>query len=319
MSDVLVVLETRAGGIVPASMEALAAARKLGGSIAAVIPGTDTGAAALAAARCGADRVIRIEDPLLARYTADGFVAALDQLIRAESPAFVVFPHTYQVRDFAPALAARHGQMLVSDIVEIEEGVVLTRPILQGRMLARCRVHGNAPAFLSIQAGAYPGAESGDALAPIEMFTPQLAPEQIRARPGEPFKAAAGTVDLAAAERIVSVGRGIQGEANLALARDLAEAMDAELGASRPVCDAGWLPHERQIGSSGHTVAPRLYVAAGISGAIQHLAGIKGAQCIVAINRDPDAPIFEAADYGIAGDLLEVLPALTQAVKAARR
>jgi electron transfer flavoprotein alpha subunit len=173
-----------------------------------------------------------------------------------------------------------------------------------------------------VQAGAFrpdPRIDELAAPAPIATFTPKLDAAQIRTRPGEPFRGSEQTVDLGSALRIVSVGRGIKDAQNLPLVQELAAALGAELAASRPICDNGWLPLERQVGSSGQTVAPKLYLAVGISGAIQHLVGMKGSQCIVAINKDPDAPIFEVADYGIVGDLFEVVPALTEAVKAAKQ
>jgi electron transfer flavoprotein alpha subunit len=235
----------------------------------------------------------------------------------------VVFPHTYQVRDYAPALACRMGQVLIGDVVGIDGGPVFTRQLMQGRLSASYRHSGNGPCFVSVQAGAFRtdgiDAPATTGPAPITTFTPTIDPAQIRSRPGEPFRASEQTVDLGSAQRIVSVGRGIKEAQNLPLVQDLATALGAELAASRPICDNGWLPMERQVGSSGQTVAPRLYLAVGISGAIQHLVGMKGSQCIVAINKDPDAPIFEVADYGIVGDLFEVVPALTEAVKAAKQ
>ncbi len=265
--------------------------------------------------------MIRVEHPLLANYTADGFCAALHQLIQNESPTQVVFPHTYQVRDYAPALACRMGQVLIGDVVGIEEGPRFVRQLMQGRLNGSYRHSGSGPCFVSVQAGAFRADElvAPPTPAPITTFTPTIDAAQIRTRPGEPFRAAAQTVDLGSAQRIVSVGRGIKDAQNLTLVQELATALGAELAASRPICDNGWLPMERQVGSSGQTVAPKLYLAVGISGAIQHLVGMKGSQCIVAINKDPDAPIFEVADYGIVGDLFEVVPALTEAVKAAKQ
>jgi electron transfer flavoprotein alpha subunit len=321
MSGVLVVLEERGGRIGRPGWEAAAAAPQLAGPefIAAAVVGAKTEALAAEAASGPFAKVLRVEHPLLAPYTADGFKLALEQLIRAESPDFVVFPHTYQVRDYAPALAARFGQALVSDVVGIEPGPVFVRQLMQGRLAGSYRPQSH-PCFVSVQAGSFraehPEAQAG-ASAAIAVFTPVLAPEQIRTRPSEPFRGSAKGVDLSAAQRIVSVGRGIRDAANLPIAQELASAMGAELAASRPICDLGWLPMERQVGSSGQTVAPKLYLAAGISGAIQHLVGIKGSQCIVAINKDPEAPIFEVADYGIVGDLFELLPAITEAVKSA--
>jgi electron transfer flavoprotein alpha subunit len=329
-------LEERGGHISRASWEALAAALKLGPaqSVTAVVIGAQTEALAAEAAAKGVGKVVRVEHPLLAWYTADGFVLALHQLLQKESPAHVVFPHTYQVRDYAPALACRMGQVLIGDVTGIEDGPiphptdaplsawtsVFTRQLMQGRLNGCYRHLGNGPCFVSVQAGAFRAVDSG-AIAPlaeISTFVPEIEQDQIRTRPGDPYRDSAQTVDLGSAQRIVSVGRGIKEADNLQLVQELAKALDAELAASRPICDNGWLPMERQVGSSGQTVSPKLYLAVGISGAIQHLVGMKGSQCIVAINKDPDAPIFEVADYGIAGDLFEVVPALTEAVKAAK-
>jgi electron transfer flavoprotein alpha subunit len=323
--SVLLVLEESSGKIKRASWEALAAALRLGPaeSITAVVIGAQTAALAAEAAAKPVGKVVRVEHPLLAQYTPDGFCAALQQLIQNESPTQVVFPHTYQVRDYAPALACRMGQVLIGDVVGIDGGPVFTRQLMQGRLSASYRHSGNGPCFVSVQAGAFRtdgiDAPATTGPAPITTFTPTIDPAQIRSRPGEPFRASEQTVDLGSAQRIVSVGRGIKEAQNLPLVQDLATALGAELAASRPICDNGWLPMERQVGSSGQTVAPRLYLAVGISGAIQHLVGMKGSQCIVAINKDPDAPIFEVADYGIVGDLFEVVPALTEAVKAAKQ
>jgi electron transfer flavoprotein alpha subunit len=322
MSGILVVIEQRSGKISRIGWEALAAAKRLGTpeTITAVLLGAETESLASEVAASFASKVIRIHHPLLATYTADGFIAALHQLIQSESPTYVVVPHTYQVRDYAPALAARFGQVLISDVVAIDDGPIFTRQLMQGRLTGTYRHTGAGPCFISVQAGAFPAETApASASATIAAFTPTIDPTQIRTRPGQPFRAAAQTVDLASAQLIVSVGRGIKAQENIAIVQELATALGAELAASRPICDAGWLPMERQVGSSGQTVAPRLYLAAGISGAIQHLVGIKASQCIVAINKDPDAPIFEVVDYGIVGDLMEVVPALTEAVRAVRQ
>jgi electron transfer flavoprotein alpha subunit len=327
--SVLLVLEESGGRIKRVSWEALAAGLRLGPakSVTAVVMGVQTEALAAEAATKPVGKVLRVEHPLLAPYTPDGYTLALEQLIRAEAPAFVVFPHTYQVRDYAPALACRMGEVLIGDVVAIEDGPVFTRQLLQGRLIGSYRHSGTGPCFVSVQAGAFRldasvaavDEQQGAEPAPITTFAPTIDAAQIRTRPGEPFRDAAQTVDLGSAQRIVSVGRGIRDAKNLPLVEELAAALGAELAASRPICDNGWLPMERQVGSSGQTVAPRLYLAVGISGAIQHLVGMKGSQCIVAINKDPDAPIFEVADYGIVGDLFEVVPALTEAVKAAKQ
>ncbi len=323
--SVLLVLEESGGRIKNSSWEALAAAHRLAPpeSIAAVVIGAQTEALAAEAATRSVANVIRVEHPLLAQYTADGFTCALETLLQNQNGAkYVVFSHTYQVRDYVPALACRMGQVLIGDVVEIEEGPRFVRQLMQGRLNGRYAHSGDGPCFVSVQAGAFrAGADTGPRgiHAPVELFSPNLDAAQIRTRPGEPYRESAQTVDLGSAQRIVSVGRGIKAQENLPLVQELATALRAELAASRPICDNGWLPLERQVGSSGQTVAPKLYLAVGISGAIQHLVGMKGSQCIVAINKDPDAPIFEVADYGIVGDLFEVVPALTEALKAARQ
>jgi len=321
MSGIFVVLEERDGRVSRASWEALAAGQHLAAQtnepVSAVVLGANADDAASESATKAVAKVIRIGHPLLARYTPDGYIAALHQLIHSERPAQVVFPHTYQVRDFAPALAARLGQVLISDVVAIGDGPVFTRQLMQGRLTGNYRHQGNGPCLISVQAGAFRADAVQTGTAEIVTFEPQIDPASIRTRPGEPFRGSAQTVDLGSAPLIVAVGRGIKEADNLSLVQDLASTLGAELAASRPICDNGWLPMERQVGSSGQTVAPKLYIAVGISGAIQHLVGMKGSQCIVAINKDPEAPIFEVADYGIVGDLFEVVPALTEALKGA--
>jgi electron transfer flavoprotein alpha subunit len=319
--SVLLVLEDRGGKITRTSWEAAAAAQKLAGGadVTAVVIGANTESLAAEAAGRGFSAVIRIEHPLLAQYTADGYVSALHQLIESAKPTYVIFPHSYQVRDFAPALATRMGQVLIGDVVGIGEGPTFTRQLMQGRLNGSFKPSGAGPFFVSVQAGAFRAeAAASSASASVSTFTPAIDAAQIRTKPSEPFRGSAQTVDLGSAQLIVSVGRGIREAENLPLIENLAAALGAEIAASRPICDNGWLPMERQVGSSGQSVAPKLYLAVGISGAIQHLVGMKASQCIVAINKDPDAPIFEVADYGIVGDLFEVVPALTEAVKAAK-
>ncbi len=323
MSGVWIVLEHREGRIGRISWEALTAGQQLAAQLGltahSVILGAQTEALAAEVSAKAGGKLTSVEHALLATYTADGFSRALEQLFHAESPDYVVFPHTYQVRDYAPALAAKLGQVLIGDVTGFGEGPVFTRQILQGRLNGTYRHTGGGPCFLSVQSGAFRAEAVEPSTPEIASFTPTLEPAQIRTQPGAPFRESAQTVDLGSASMIVSVGRGIKEADNLPLVQDLASALGAEIAASRPICDNGWLPMERQVGSSGQTVSPKLYVAVGISGAIQHLVGMKGSQCIVAINKDPDAPIFEVADYGIVGDLFEVVPALTEAIKAAKQ
>ena len=323
MSGVYIILEDRNGRMGRISFEAIAAANLLaaqfGSKPTAIVIGAQTEALANEAATKRVAKVVRIEHALLSPYTADGYTAALQQFITAESPDYIVFPHTYQVRDYAPALAARLGRVLIGDVTGISEGPVFVRSLMQGRLSGSYKPTGSGPCLVSVQSGAFRADEAQSAAAEITTFTPTIEASQIHAKPGEPFRGTAQTVDLGSAQLIVAVGRGIKEADNLSLVQDLAASLGAELAASRPICDNGWLPIERQVGSSGQTVAPKLYLAVGISGAIQHLVGMKGSQCIVAINKDAEAPIFEVADYGIVGDLFEVVPALTEAIKSARQ
>ena len=323
MSGIYVVLEDRAGRIGRISWEATAAANILaaqsGTKPTAIVIGAQTESLASEAATKGVARVVRIEHPLLAQYTSDGFTLALEQFIRAESPDYIVFPHSYQVRDYVPALAARLGRVLIGDVTAIGDGPLFTRSLMQGRLSGNYKSAGTGPTFISVQSGAFRADTEATGAAETTTFSPTIDAAQIRTKPSEPFRGAAQTVDLGSAQLIVAVGRGIKEADNLSLVQDLATALGAEIAASRPICDNGWLPIERQVGSSGQTVAPKLYLAVGIPGAIQHLVGMKGSQCIVAINKDAEAPIFEVADYGIVGDLFEVVPAITEAVKAARQ
>lgn len=323
MSGIWVVLEERNGKIGRISWEALAAGQKLaaqlGKPVHAVLPGAQTEALATEAATKTVAKVVRLEHPLLAHYTPDGFTSALEQFVRAEQPEYLIFPHTYQVRDYAPKLAARLEQVLISDVTAIADGPLFMRQLMQGRLTGEYRHNGEGTCFLSVQSGAFRADQAAAGSAAIETFPVQIEAAQIRTKPSEPFRGSAQTVDLGSAQFIVSVGRGIKEAENLPMMQDLAKALGAEIAASRPICDNGWLPIERQVGSSGQTVAPKLYLAVGISGAIQHLVGMKGSQCVVAINKDPEAPIFEVADYGIVGDLFEVVPALIEAVKAAKQ
>ena len=312
---ILVVAEQRQGKVNRASWEAIAAGQQAGGPIAVAVLGSGLTAAAEELAAAAVGEVVTVDAPALEEYTADGYIAALQSVIEQTSPTLVFFPHTYQTRDFAPALAARLSRPLVTDVVaqrSQDGGAVFTRPVFQGKLSADVQPTGPAPHLVTFQIGAFraDAASKGDAPAPVRGLDVAIDVSTIRQKPEAPFKEARQAVDLSQAERIVAVGRGIKGQEHLKIAQDLAQALGAEIAASRPICDAGWLPMDRQVGSSGQTVAPRLYVALGISGAIQHLVGMKGARTIVAINKDPDAPIFEVADYGIAGDLFEIVPAL---------
>jgi electron transfer flavoprotein alpha subunit len=316
---ILVIAEQKDGQINRASWEPIVAAQKTGQPVKVVVAGADVSAPAGELANAAVQEVIRLEGPGLAAYTADGYTAALAALITAEAPAYVFVAHTYQTRDYAPKLAARLDKAIVTDCVAAKpqgDGLVFARPVFQAKLYADVALDGAAPHFVTFQVGSHKldDLQKGPAPAPVRVVAAEAG--AVRQQPEAPFREARQAVDLTAAERIVSVGRGIKAPENIEIARQLADAMQAELAASRPICDAGWVPFERQVGSSGQTVAPKMYLALGISGAIQHLVGMKGARTIVAINKDPEAPIFEVADYGIAGDLFEVVPALIAALKS---
>ena len=318
---ILVIAEQRGGAPNPATWETVAAAQQMDGPVTVAVAGGGARKAAAELAAADVAEVLAVEDDALEPYTPDGFVAALAQVVRGTDPGLVLFPHTYQTRDYAPALAARLGRVLIPDCIgsKARDGRrVFVRPMFQGKFVADVLPEGPAPHFASFQIGAYraDACVRGAAPAAVRPFAAEVAAAAIRQRPEAPFREAKQAVDLTQAERIVAVGRGIKGQEHLPLAQDLARALDAELAASRPICDSGWLPMDRQIGSSGQTVAPKLYLAVGISGAIQHLVGMKGARTIVAVNKDADAPIFEVADYGIVGDLFEVVPAIRAALDA---
>ena len=318
---ILVILENRGDTWHRLSWEALAAGQQLAQQTGKPLMAVTIGGKAEDAAKYALAKVYDVQHSLLAQYTADGYTAALEQLIKQVNPAYVVFPHTYQVRDYGPKLATRFRQVLIADVTGIHgdsQKPVFVRQLLQGKLNADYTHASEGPCFVSIQAGAFRADTLASGQAPVEAFAPQIDASQIRSKPGEPFRLAMQTVDLNSAPVIVSVGRGIKEQDNLSIVEELTEALGAELAASRPICDNGWLPMERQVGSSGQTVSPKLYIAVGISGAIQHLVGMKGAKTIIAINKDENAPIFEVADYGVVGDLFEVVPALTEAVKKAK-
>jgi electron transfer flavoprotein alpha subunit len=333
---ILVVAEQRNGKLNRATWETVAAAQRLAATgrsadsaITIVVPGSNIDGVAAELAAAQVQEIVTVDHPALASYTPDGYTAALQGAIAQLSPSIVLLAHTYQTRDFAPKLAARMDRALITDVTAIKSstesstkdadtGPVFVRPMFQGKLTADVVPAGPLPHVITFQIGAFRGdqAARGPSPAPIRTSQVTIDAAAIRQTPEEPFQEARQSVDLSQAERIVSVGRGIKGQEHLALAQQLADALGAELGASRPICDAGWLPMDRQVGSSGQTVAPKVYVALGISGAIQHLVGMKGSNVVVAINKDPDAPIFEIADYGIVGDLFEIVPAMIAALKA---
>jgi electron transfer flavoprotein alpha subunit len=324
---ILLISEQREGKWNKVSFETLAAAQQIAqqtkGSISGVVIGKGVAALAEELAGYQLDDVILIEHDLLAEYTPDGYCIALRQAIESAKPDLVLLPHTYQVRDFAPKLAASLGKGMIGDSVayRCENGnVVFVRQMFQGRTAADVVFTGEPPWIASFQAGAFradTAAKRSSGKAEVRASSIDLKPEQIRTKPLELFREAKQAVDLTQAPILVSVGRGIKAPENIPMAEKLAKLLGGEISASRPICDEGWLPMDRQIGSSGQTVVPKLYLALGISGAIQHVVGMKGSRTIAAINKDQNAPIFEIADYGIVGDLFEIVPALIEELEKA--
>lgn len=323
MSNILVFIEHNDCVLNKTSLEAITAAQSiakdLGLTVSAVLPCDKDCALANEIAGYDLAKVIVAKSDKFGIYTPDGYADAWEQVIRAESPQYVVMSHTYQVRDFAPKVAARLGREVVGDCIRYRaEGgkLVLTRRIFLGKLDADVTIGGDAPYFVTFQSGAFRGDNAAKGSANVVSM--DVAVGDIRMTPEPPFQEAKASVDLTKSEVIVAIGRGIKSQENIAIAQGLADVLGADLAASRPICDSEWLPIDRQIGSSGQTVAPKLYIALGISGAIQHIVGMKNAGTIVAINKDSEAPIFDIADYGIVGDLFEAVPVLVEEIKKAK-
>ena len=325
---ILAITEQRDAKWNKTSFETLAAAQQIakdtGGTLVAAVVGNGVAGLADELAGKNVSEVLLIEHELLASYTPDGYTLALKQAIAQTSPDLLLLPHTYEVRDFAPKLAASLGKGMIGDCIGYrhENGrLVFVRQMFQGKTAADVSFAGAGPWFATFQAGAFRAdlvAAHPSGKAPVRKVSVEMKAEQIRTKPGELFREAKQAVDLTQAPIIVAVGRGIKAPENIPLAEKLAKVIGGEIAASRPICDEGWLPMERQIGSSGQTVAPKLYLALGISGAIQHVVGMKGSRTIVAINKDQNAPIFEVADYGIVGDIFEIIPALTDELEKSK-
>src|ERR1043166_1980272 len=324
---ILVVVEQREGKLNRVSWETLTAGQALsaqtGWPLEAAVVGKGVSAFANEVAGKKLTKVYAIESDKLEPYTPDSFSAALKQFLSSKQPKLVLMPHTYQVRDFIPKLATAMGRTVISDCIGYKkEGdkLLFTRQMFQGKLAADVSFTADAPWFVTFQNGSFRGdkVEAGASAAPVETVNVDIADGVVRNKPQEVFKEAKQAVDLTQAEIIIAVGRGIKEQKNIDIAKQLAEALGGELAASRPICDSGWLPMDRQIGSSGQTVAPKLYLALGLSGAIQHIVGMKGARAVVAINKDNEAPIFEIADVAVVGNLFDVVPALIEEVKKAK-
>jgi electron transfer flavoprotein alpha subunit len=328
MADtILVVVEQREGKLNRVSWETITAGQAIaaatGWALEAAVVGSGAASIAAEVAAKKVDKVYAVESPKLNPYTPDAFAAALKQFLTGKQPKLVLMPHTYQVRDFVPKLATAMGRTVISDCIGFKHDngkLVFTRQLFQGKLAADVSFSGDGPWFATFQNGAFRGdkAEAGAGAAPVETVTVEIGDGVVRTKPQEVFKEAKQAVDLTQAEVIVAVGRGIKEQKNIEIAQQLADALGADLAASRPICDSGWLPMDRQIGSSGQTVAPKLYLALGISGAIQHIVGMKGSRAIIAVNKDSEAPIFEIADYAIVGNLFDIIPPLIEEIKKAK-
>src|SRR5882757_1223110 len=324
---ILVVVEQREGKLNRVSWETIAAGQAIaahaGATVEAAVVGSGVGSIASEVAGKKLAKVYAIDSAQLEPYTPDAFAHGLKEFLEKHPATLVLMPHTYQVRDFVPKLATALGTTAISDVIgyKYEGGKLLfTRQMFQGKFVADVSFTGTGPGFVTFQNGAFRAdkVEMGAAAAPVETLNVDVPDGAVRNRPQEVFKEAKQAVDLTQADIIVSVGRGIKEQKNIEIAKQLADALGGELAASRPICDNGWLPMDRQIGSSGQTVAPKLYLALGISGAIQHIVGMKGAKSIVAINKDSEAPIFEIADYAVVGNLFDIVPPLIEEVKKAK-
>jgi len=333
MSDtILVVVEQREGKLNRVSWETVTAGQAIaaatGWALEAAVVGSGIASIAAEVAAKKVAKVFAVESPKLEPYTPDAFAAALEQFLTTKQPRLVLMPHTYQVRDFIPKLVTAMGRTVIGDCIGFKhEGgkLLFTRQMFQGKLSADVSFRGDGPLsdgtwFATFQNGAFRGdqAEEAASPAPVESVNVEISDGVIRNRPQPAFKEAKQAVDLTQAEIIVSVGRGIKEQKNIELAKQLADALGGEIAASRPICDSGWLPMDRQVGSSGQTVAPKLYLALGISGAIQHIVGMKGSKTIIAVNKDAEAPIFEIADYAVVGNLFDIIPPLIEEVKKAK-
>ncbi|HEX6806258.1 MAG TPA: electron transfer flavoprotein subunit alpha/FixB family protein [Terriglobales bacterium] len=324
---ILVVVEQREGKLNRVSWETLTAgqaiAAETGWPLQAAVVGSGVSAIAGEVASKKITRVYDVESPVFSPYTPDAFSAGLKQFLESKAPRLVLMPHTYQVRDFVPKLAMTMGRTVISDCIGYRKAgdkLLFTRQMFQGKFSADVSFACDAPWFVTFQSGAFRGdkVEAGASAAPVETVNVDIPTNISRNQPQEVFKEAKQAVDLTQAEIIVSVGRGIKEQKNIELAKQLADALGGEIAASRPICDSGWLPMDRQIGSSGQTVSPKLYLALGISGAIQHVVGMKGARSVVAVNKDSEAPIFEIADVAVVGNLFDIVPPLIEEVKKAK-
>tara|TARA_B100001765_G_scaffold212184_1_gene175835 strand:- start:141 stop:1112 length:972 start_codon:yes stop_codon:yes gene_type:complete len=321
--DILVVLEDNNGTIHRMGIESIAAAQhmadSLGLSAGAMVMGKNADSLATKASGYSLDEVLSVNHELLNDYSSDGYAEAVKQVINKENPRYVLFGHSYQVRDYVPKISAKLMRPFLADSIAIDfdgKDLSLTKQMFNAKLFSDISPSGDAPFLISFQSASFLSDNASTGTANKREVVINLDSSMIKTESEAPFKESSGGVDLTDAELIVSVGRGIGKEENIPMAQDLASALGAEISSSRPVVDSGWLSPSHQVGSSGQAVSPKMYLALGISGAIQHVVGMKASKNIVAINKDPEAPIFEIADYGVVGDLLEIVPKLTEAIQS---
>ena len=319
--DILVVLEENRGILHRMSREAIAGAQKLASkmnlSVSALAIGENADTLANEVANTNIQEILVVKNDLVASYNADGYAETVKQIIGQESPKIIIVGHTYQTRDYFPRVSAKLDIPFIPDIIGVQPGddPVFNKSVFNAKLAADLTAE-TEQVLISFQSAAYSEDEIESGKPLTREISINLDSAVIRSESEQPFQDEAGEIDLESAEIIVSVGRGIEKEENLPIAFDFAKAVGGEIASSRPVVDSGWLPLFRQIGSSGQNVSPKLYFALGISGAIQHVVGMKGSKNIIAVNKDSSAPIFEIADYAVVGDLLEIIPKLTLALQA---
>ena len=320
--DILIVIEENNGKVHRMGLESITAAQTMakdrGFSIAALVMGSNADELATQVSNYDIGEVLKLEHDLLSSYSSDGYAEAVKQVVEKESPKYVFFGHTYQVRDYVPKISAKLMKpFLVDNVLMNSDGeeTVFTKQMFNAKLYSDMIAMDEGPLLISFQSAAYSSDNAAEGSASVRDVNINLDSSMIKTQSEDPFQEESGGVDLTSAEIIVSVGRGIGKEENVPMAKDLAKAIGGELASSRPVVDAGWLSSTHQIGSSGQSVSPKMYLALGISGAIQHVVGMKGSKNIVAINKDPEAPIFEIADYGVVGDVLEIVPKLSEALE----
>ena len=304
----LVIIEHKNDKIHRMSIEAIVGAQKIGGQIAALVIGRDHEDVASSLLNYEIEKTVVVDHDLVPAYNADGYKEIIKQVFDSVDPKFIIAGHTYQSRDFMPRVSAALDIPLIADLIEVEHNKYV-KQVMNSKLNASI-ISNEDKAILTFQSASFSEEDIIKGSNPLEKFEVNLDISSIKSKAEDPFQESSSEVDLESADFIVSVGRGIEKKENKSIAFDLAQVLGAEVSASRPVVDSGWLSSARQVGSSGSTVSPKLYFSLGVSGAIQHVVGMKGSKNILAINKDRDAPIFEISDYAVVGNVLEIIPKL---------